>query len=86
MSTFTNYETKAASEYHIVRLPVGHEVTKISDFWPKLEKFSQISFSPVTRVERDNEFFEYYLLSRTFDLTLVDWRVIEGIKGHFKTP
>ena len=27
MSSFTNYETKAASEYDIVRLPVGHEVS-----------------------------------------------------------
>ena len=26
MSTFTNYETKAASEYDIVRLPIGNEV------------------------------------------------------------
>ena len=26
MSTFTNYETKAASDYDIVRIPVGIEV------------------------------------------------------------
>ena len=26
MSTFTNYETKAASDYHLVRIPVGIEV------------------------------------------------------------
>ena len=26
MSTFTNYETKAATDYHLVRIPVGIEV------------------------------------------------------------
>jgi len=42
MSTFTNYETKAASEYDIVRLPIGNEIM--------LENFSRFGATPLDQL------------------------------------
>lgn len=42
MSSFTNYETKAASEYDIVRLPVGHEIM--------LDNFAKYGSTPLNEL------------------------------------